>query len=131
MEDKLFVIGSNGLNLLFDAISMLHTMHHEATACHITGEMVELLTILTDMLRTFRPKEFAPNIPGGNNNNIEEVPVITRYIANSKDWPDVLRKLATLLNTYNCADLRNSAIGNITQVHFKLTEFSVQLTFVF
>ena len=91
---------------------MLHTMHHEATACHVTGEIVELLTILTEILRSFRPKEFSHGIqtyicPG-------DIP-ISRFISTSKEWPEVLRKLATLLNTYNCADLRNNAIGNVAR----------------
>jgi ubiquitin carboxyl-terminal hydrolase 34 len=90
---------------------MLHTMHHEATACHITGEIVELLTILSETLKSFRPKEFTSGLQHINNN--EDVLCIQRYITSAKDWPEVLRKLATFLNTYNCAELRTSAIGKI------------------
>lgn len=106
-EDRALVVCNNGLHLLFEALHMLHTMHHEATACHVTGEIVELLAILTEILRKFRPKEFAQGMPVYNIGDIQ----IYRFISYSKEWPEVLRKLATFLNTYNCTDLRSGSIG--------------------
>ncbi len=83
-------------------------MHHEATACHVVAEIVELLSVLTEILRTFRPKDL---VHGGLPMcNIPEIQ-IHRFILNSKEWPNILSKLATLLNTYNHGDLRNAAIG--------------------
>jgi len=35
-EDRLFTVCNNGLSLLYDAFNILHLMHHEATACHVT-----------------------------------------------------------------------------------------------
>ena len=35
-EDKLFTVCNNGLSLIYDAFNILHLMHHEATACHVT-----------------------------------------------------------------------------------------------
>ncbi|CAG7822666.1 unnamed protein product [Allacma fusca] len=110
-DDRVFVVCNNGLNLKFEALHILHTMHHEATACHVTGEIVELLTIMTEILRSFRPKEFAHGMQVYNPGEIQ----ITRFISSSKEWPEVLRKLATLLNTYNCADLRNNAIETLIE----------------
>jgi ubiquitin carboxyl-terminal hydrolase 34 len=106
-EDRIFVVMNSGLNLLFDAINMLHTMHHEATACHVTGEIVDLLSLLTEILRSFRPKEFSHGMQSVHEGEVS----IQRFIATCKEWPEVLRKLVTLLNTYNCGDLRNSASG--------------------
>lgn len=82
-------------------------MHHEATACHVTGEIVELLTLLIDILRSFKPKDTTHPIQVFNSNEIQ----IHRFIAASKEFPEVLRKLATFLNTYNSGDLRSTAIG--------------------
>jgi len=33
---------------------MLHLMHHEATACHVTEDIVILLTLMTQVLDTAR-----------------------------------------------------------------------------
>jgi len=33
---------------------MLHLMHHEATACHVTEDIVILLTLMTQILETAR-----------------------------------------------------------------------------
>lgn len=110
VEDRIFAVMHGGLTLLFEAIHMLHTMHHEATACNVSGELVDLLSILTELLRSFRPKEFAHGIQSCNNGEA----AISRVLSNCKDWPEILKKLATLLNTYNCAELRNGAAGEFT-----------------
>ena len=34
------------------AFYTLHVMYHEATACHVTGDIVDLLTILLHILET-------------------------------------------------------------------------------
>lgn len=111
VEDRIFVVANNGLSLIFEAIHVLHTMHHEATACHVVAEIVELLSVLTEILRTFRPKDLVHGgIPMCNIPDIQ----IHRFILNSKEWPNILSKLATLLNTYNHGDLRNAGIGKYT-----------------
>lgn len=110
VEDRVYFVLHNGLIVLLEAINMIHTMHHEATACHVTGELVDLLSLLSEILRTFRPKEFAHGMSQQGTSASGDVP-IQRFISACKEWPEVLRKLATLLNTYNCADLRNSATG--------------------
>jgi len=35
-EDRVFAVCHNALSLIFDAFNILHLMHHEATACHVT-----------------------------------------------------------------------------------------------
>lgn len=84
-------------------------MHHEATACHVTGEIVDLLNLLTGILQSFRPKD----IPHGSQAFLPNEMQISRVIVNCKDWPEVLRKLGTFLNTYNSGDLRGAALGVI------------------
>jgi len=112
VEDRIFVVANNGLCLIFEAVHVLHTMHHEATACHVVAEIVELLSILTEILRTFRPKDYGH--AGISLCNIPDIQ-IHRFILNSKEWPGILGKLATLLNTYNHGDLRNAAIGTLNE----------------
>ena len=73
-EDKLFTVCNNGLSLIYDAFNILHLMHHEATACHVTQvkyipfyffykfltlhhllqELREILGIFSDLVRTVR-----------------------------------------------------------------------------
>ena len=50
-EDRLFVVYNNGFSIIFDAFSMLHIMYHEATACHVTGEIVDLISIFADLVK--------------------------------------------------------------------------------
>jgi hypothetical protein len=49
-EDRIFVVYNNGFAVIFDAFSMLHMMFHEATACHVTGEIVDLISIFADLV---------------------------------------------------------------------------------
>ncbi|XP_072031378.1 LOW QUALITY PROTEIN: ubiquitin carboxyl-terminal hydrolase 34-like [Amphiura filiformis] len=49
--DRLVVVCNHGLSRLADAFNTLHMMYHEATACHVTGDLVELLSITLLVLR--------------------------------------------------------------------------------
>merc|ERR1719367_967750 len=51
-EDRLFVVFNNGLSLLYEAFNMLQMMFHEATACHVTTELIDLLTIFTELIKS-------------------------------------------------------------------------------
>lgn len=72
-------------------------MYHEATACHVTGDLLELLSILVDLVKCLRTYREGKDVRG-------------IFLA-CKDWMDILRKLVTLLNTYNSNDMRNLCIG--------------------
>lgn len=82
--------------MALEAFHMLHIMYHEATACHVASDLTELIAIIMELVRCVRT---ARNSPDSRN-----------ILSNCKEWPDVLRKLATLLNTYNPPDMRNFAI---------------------
>lgn len=64
-EDRIFVVYNNGLSLIFDAFNMLHMMFHEATACHVTPDIIDLLSIFTDLLKAVRVQR--------NNSDIAQV----------------------------------------------------------
>ncbi len=53
-EDRLFVVVNNGLTLIYDAFVMLHTVFHEATPCHITSELMDLLNIIVETIKAVR-----------------------------------------------------------------------------
>ena len=64
----------------------MYLMFHEATACHITNELVELLRIIVSLLKTLA-------------NNCDQRQM--RDIRNSwRDQSDILRKNILLVNSY-------------------------------
>lgn len=72
-------------------------MLHEATACHVTVELIDLLSIMLDLIKCI--KEFRdPKDAKG-------------IIIATKDWLEVIKKLATLLNTYNPPEMRLLCTG--------------------
>lgn len=72
-------------------------MYHEATACHVSGDLLDLLSILLDLTKCLRMYRDAKDVRS--------------VLLSCKDWVEVLRKLVTLLNTYNPPDMRNHCIG--------------------
>ena len=91
-------------------------MYHEATACHVTADMVDLLAIVQDLLKTART----------NRESIE----LRQWLAAWKDQPDVMRKLLTLLNSFTPPDLRQICIGkNLLIYIFDLCSLSVFLKY--
>ena len=42
------------IKCVLQAFNTLHLMHHEATACHVAGDIVDLLTLVLGVLRTAR-----------------------------------------------------------------------------
>ena len=53
-EDRLFVVFNNGLSLIYEAFNMLQMMFHEATACHVTAELVDILSIFAELIKSVR-----------------------------------------------------------------------------
>jgi ubiquitin carboxyl-terminal hydrolase 34 len=95
-DDKLYVVYNGGLQIVFECFQNLHIMLHEATACHVSGDLMDILTIMQDLVRcvrTYRDNKDARGI-----------------LLATKDWLEVLRKLATLLNTYNPPEMRSLCI---------------------
>ncbi|KAK9875298.1 hypothetical protein WA026_007696 [Henosepilachna vigintioctopunctata] len=95
-DDKLYIVYNRGLQIVFESFQNLHVMLHEATACHVSGDLLDILSIMLDLIRcirTFRDTKDARSI-----------------ILATKDWIEVLSKLATLLNTYNPPELRSLCI---------------------
>ncbi|XP_077536768.1 ubiquitinyl hydrolase 1 puf isoform X3 [Haemaphysalis longicornis] len=84
-QDRLLALSAGGLPVLFQALHTLHVMYHEATACHVTGDLGDLLSLLLELLRT---------CAGG---------AAPEPLAALRGWPQLgegLRRLLTLLNSY-------------------------------
>lgn len=101
-DDRLFVVYSGGISLCFEALITLHSMYHEATACHVSGDLQELLTELALLVKTLRI-------------NVREQK--KRPPASAvKNLPDAVRRLATLLNTHNPPQMRTLALDVLTEL---------------
>ena len=69
-----------------EAFNILHVMFHEATACHVTGEIVELLNIFQEHLKAVREQRstFEP----------------------WKDMAEMAGRILTLCNSYTPHDMK-------------------------
>ena len=101
-EDRLFVVYNNGLALLFESFNMLHMMFHEATACHVTEELVDLCTIFLDLIKAVRMQR----------NNTEITQILSRW----KDMGDMTNRLLTLINSFTPPELREVCILTIKEM---------------
>lgn len=98
-DDLFFIIRNNGLCILFQSFSSLYVMFHQATACHITTELIDLLKIISSLLSAFE----------------ENYDSLQDYKSNLKTFLDV-KKFLFLLNSYTPSNLRNA----LFEVIFKL-----------
>jgi len=80
-------------------------MYHEATACHVTGDLIDMLALIVDITKCLQKTH--------EQNKLAEKETPRTVILTYKEWPDLLRKLVTLLNTYNPKEMRQSVLGNI------------------
>lgn len=94
-DDRLFVVFNGGIAMCFEALHTLHSMYHEATACHVSGDLTELLAEMVLLVGTLRV----------NSREQKKRPPPSAL----KGLADAVRRLATLLNTYNPPEMRNLA----------------------
>ena len=91
-EDRLFFVSNGGLMMCFEALLTLHSMYHEATACHVSEDLQDLLREIVGLLNALRissrdqRKRIPPNL--------------------FKGLPEIIRRLVTLLNTFNPPEMR-------------------------
>ncbi|XP_060516947.1 ubiquitin carboxyl-terminal hydrolase 34 isoform X2 [Cylas formicarius] len=112
-DDKLYVVYNGGLQIVFECFQNLHVMLHEATACHVVGDMLEILHVLYDLMhciRTYRDSKDSREL-----------------VLATKDWLEVIRKLATLLNTYNPPEMRTLCIEVLKEFLLIMTSESMQI----
>lgn len=101
-EDRLFVVFNGGIAMCFEALSTLHSMYHEATACHVLSDLQELLSELLHLVKSLRF-------------NCREQKKRPPAVA-LKGLPEAVRRLATLLNTHNPPQMRILALDVLTEL---------------
>lgn len=101
-EDRLFVVFNNGIAMCFDSLHTLHSMYHEATACHVSGDLQELLTEMVLLVSALRI----------NSREQKKRPPLGAL----KGLSEAIRRLATLLNTYNPPEMRILALDVLKEL---------------
>ncbi|XP_066282190.1 ubiquitin carboxyl-terminal hydrolase 34-like isoform X3 [Branchiostoma lanceolatum] len=91
-EDRLQVACNKGLSLMCESFNTLHLMFHEATACHVTGDLVELLAILYSILDTCT--------------KYMDKKEVKQSLLQWQEKMELGRKLMTLLNSYTPPEVR-------------------------
>ncbi|XP_038075535.1 ubiquitin carboxyl-terminal hydrolase 34-like isoform X2 [Patiria miniata] len=101
-EDRLGVITYHGLSRLADAFNTLHMMYHEATACHVTGDLVELLSI------TLLTLECA--------SKYRERKEVKQSLLQWQERMEFAQKLLTLLNCYTPDNVRKESLALLNEL---------------
>lgn len=93
--------------MLFEAFQTLHNVYHENSTCPVANELMELLGLIMTIIKSLSsPQPGSSNKEAWTNNKDART-----VLLNCTDWVDVLRKLATLQNSYNPPEMRNLALG--------------------
>lgn len=103
-EDRLLVVFNRGLILMTESFNTLHMMYHEATACHVTGDLVELLSIFLSVLKATRPYLQRKDVK--------------QALIQWQERIDFAHKLLTLLNSYSPPELRNACLDVLKELVF-------------
>lgn len=98
-DDRLLIIYQQGLQMITEAFFTLHVMYHEATACHVTGDIVDLMTLLLPVLKVARHY-----LERKNPTTLH----VKECIFNWNERAELVRKLLTLLNSYTPPEIRQS-----------------------
>ncbi|XP_052769790.1 ubiquitin carboxyl-terminal hydrolase 34-like isoform X3 [Mya arenaria] len=107
-SDRLVVLYHKGLQKLGEAFITLHVMYHEATACHVTGDIVDLLSILLSALKNART--YVEQKKGPQSSDVK---------ACVHSWDEkstVIKKLVTLLNSYTPPEIRKITIDVLKEM---------------
>nr|KAG5696977.1 hypothetical protein BaRGS_008439 [Batillaria attramentaria] len=107
MDERLLLICQNGLQTLSESFFTLHVMYHEATACHVTGEIIDLLTLLLQVLKTARECM---------DKKAQGCAELKTFILNWKERGEVVKKLLTLLNSYTPPEVRQICFDVLKQM---------------
>ncbi|ESO90145.1 hypothetical protein LOTGIDRAFT_164456 [Lottia gigantea] len=106
-EEKLDVVFHGGLQMITEAFNTLHAMFYEATACHVTGDIVDLLTILLKVLETAREiRESRSEISSR----------VKTCFAAWKERMEFVKKILTLLNSYTPPEVRQVCFDLLKQM---------------
>lgn len=100
-EDCVHVVCNNGLNPLGEAFSTLHLMYHEATACNVTKDILEVSTLLHTILECCH--SHSPRIP-------EAYKALHGWMERT----DIMMKALSMLNSFVPKDIRKICLDLLT-----------------
>ncbi|KAK3803788.1 hypothetical protein RRG08_026023 [Elysia crispata] len=95
-DDYLTLLCQNGLPALSQSFFIIYTMFHEATACHVTGDLIDVLQLIHALLMAAKDGERKAEIRAS--------------IIHWKECNDVAKKLLMLLNSFVPNNLRAIAL---------------------
>ncbi|XP_052272263.1 ubiquitin carboxyl-terminal hydrolase 34-like isoform X3 [Dreissena polymorpha] len=107
-SDHLIVLYTKGLQKLGEAFVTLHVMYHEATACHVTGDIVDLLAILLSVMKNARCYVEQKKAP--------QMSDVKTCIHSWEEKGTVIKKLVTLLNSYTPPEIRRMSIDVLKEM---------------
>ncbi|MGH0141434.1 UNVERIFIED_CONTAM: hypothetical protein FKN15_009228 [Acipenser sinensis] len=90
------------LDYPYQSFNTLHMMYHEATACHVTGDLVELLSIFLSVLKATRPYLQRKDVK--------------QALIQWQERIEFAHKLLTLLNSYSPPELRNACLDVLKEL---------------
>lgn len=96
-DDRVFFVSNAGLFICFEAFLTLHSMYHEATACNVIEDLQDLLREIVRLIQALR-------------NNCRDQKKRHPQPGYFKGLAEVVRRLTTLLNTFNPSEMRNLAL---------------------
>ncbi|KAK7104124.1 hypothetical protein V1264_018890 [Littorina saxatilis] len=106
-DERLMLLYHHGLTTLSESFATLHVMYHEATACHVTGDIIDLLTLLQQCLKTARECM---------DKKVQCANEMKSILMNWKERGDVVKKLLTLLNSYTPPEVRTVCFEVLKQM---------------
>ncbi|XP_064603807.1 ubiquitin carboxyl-terminal hydrolase 34-like isoform X2 [Liolophura sinensis] len=107
-EDRLLIIYQQGLQMITEAFYTLHVMYHEATACHVTADIVDLLSILLPVLKVARHYLEKKGVTASAE--------VKNCLLTWKERMDFVKKLLTLLNSYTPYEIRDICMNVLKEM---------------
>lgn len=111
------MVYNGGIEMCFEALHTLHSMFHEATACHVNGDLMELLTEMLPLISALRVEIM------NDSKSKNRKPIILKGLS------DALKRLATFLNTFNAPELRHLAVEVLKELVRTPTLEAIQILY--
>lgn len=124
-DDRLFVVCNGGIQMAFEALHSLHSTYHEASASHVAADLQDLLTELVLLVSVLRNRDLTKKLSQPSQSQQSQSQLsppqqsqTSRPQSNCtlKGLSDAVRRLATLLNTFNCSELRNISLDVLKEL---------------
>lgn len=102
-DDRVFFVSNGGLFICFEAFLTLHSMYHEATACNVIEDLQDLLREIVRLIQALR-------------HNCRDQKKRYPQTGYFKGLAEVVRRLTTLLNTFNPSDMRKLTLDILKEI---------------